>query len=168
MKDALFRYATPSITSLFVVSLISGTVIFFHLGPAWLHGVHEWLSLLLAAPFALHLWKNWRPFTLYFKRAAMPLSLAAGVLAVAAFAIAPSGEAEGRSGPPQFALASAMVAATPEVVAPVLGVTPDVLVGKLKEAGFEGADAATPIKSIADASGKTSNDVYRVMVSVGN
>lgn len=167
MKDALLRYATPSITSLFVISLISGAVVFFHVGPVWLRGVHEWLSMLLFVPFALHLWKNWRPFALYFKRSAMPLSLAAGMLAVAAFALAPSGEAEGRSGPPQFALASAMVASTPKTVAPVLGVTPDALVAKLREAGFAGADAETPIKSIADASGKTSNDAYRVMASVG-
>jgi hypothetical protein len=166
MKDALLRYATPSMTSLFVISLISGTIIFFHIGPFWLHGVHEWLSMLLFVPFVLHLWKNWRPFLNYFRRAAMPLSLAVGLLAVAAFAFAPAEGAGERSGPPQFALAATMLAATPATVAPVLGVTQDALVGKLKEAGFTNADAATSMKTMADAAGKTSADVYAVLVSI--
>lgn len=166
MKDALLRYATPSMTSLFVISLVSGTVIFFHVGPGWLHGVHEWLSMLLFVPFVLHLWKNWRPFVIYFRRAAMPLSLAAGIVAVAAFALTPTGDAERRSGPPQFALAATMINASPSAVAPVLGMAPDALVTKLKEAGFAAADAATPLKTIAETSGKTTNDVYAVLVSV--
>lgn len=167
MKDILYRYATPTMTSLFVVSLISGVIIFFHIGPAWLHGVHEWLSLVLIIPFGLHMWRNWRPFLNYFKRAAMPLSLAAGVAAVAAFGLVPAGAEGERSGPPQFALAASMVAATPTIVAPVLGVTPDALVDRLKAAGFANADATTPMKSMAEAAGKTTADVYKVMVSVG-
>lgn len=167
MKDALFRYATPAMTSLFVISLISGVIIFFHIGPAWLHGVHEWLSMLLIVPFVLHMWRNWRPFVNYFKRAAMPISLAVGVAAVAAFGIVPAGAEGERSGPPQFALAATMVASTPAVVAPVLGVSPDVLVEKLKAAGFDTADASTPMKTMADAAGKKSADVYNVLNSVG-
>lgn len=167
MKDALFRYATPAMTSLFVISLISGVIIFFHIGPSWLHGVHEWLSLLLIVPFVLHTWRNWRPFVSYFKRAAMPISLAVGVAAVAAFGIVPA-DAEGeRSGPPQFALAATMVASTPAAVAPVLGVSPDVLVEKLKAAGFTDADAASPMKAVAEAAGKRPADVYKVLNSVG-
>lgn len=167
MKDILYRYATPTMTSLFVVSLISGVIIFFHIGHAWLHGVHEWLSLVLIIPFGLHMWRNWRPFLNYFKRAAMPLSLAAGVAAVAAFGLVPAGAEGERSGPPQFALAASMVAATPTIVAPVLGVTPDALVDRFKAAGFANADATTPMKSMAEAAGKTTADVYKVMVSVG-
>ncbi|SOC85035.1 hypothetical protein SAMN05421890_3526 [Ensifer adhaerens] len=167
MKDTLLRYATPALTSLFVVSLISGVIIFFHLGPAWLHGVHEWLSMVLILPFVLHMWRNWRPFVNYFKRTAMPVSLAAGVAAVAAFGLVPAGAEGERSGPPQFALAATMVAATPAAVAPVLGVSPEVLVDSLKAAGFDAADAATSMKSMAEANGKSSTDVYKVLNSVG-
>lgn len=165
MKDVLMRYATPSMTGLFLVSLISGTVIFLHLGPGWLHGAHEWLSMLLFAPFVLHIWRNWRAFGIYFKRSAMPISLAASVLAVAMFAMAPSGDAEGRGGPPQFALAASMAASTPAAVAPVLGVTPEALVEKLKQAGIVEADVAMPIKASAEASGKSVKDVYQAMAT---
>lgn len=168
MKDALFRYATPAMTSLFVISLISGVIIFFHIGPAWLHGVHEWLSLLLIVPFVLHMWRNWRPFVNYFKRAAMPVSLAVGVAAVAAFGIVPAGAEGERSGPPQFALAATLLASTPTAVAPVLGVTADELVQALKAAGFSNADAVTPMKAAAEASGKKPADVYKLLNSIGD
>jgi len=167
MKDALYRYATPAMTSLFVISLISGVIIFFHIGPVWLHGVHEWLSMVLIVPFVLHMWRNWRPFVNYFKRAAMPISLAVGVAAVAAFGIVPAGAEGERSGPPQFALAAKLVAATPAAVAPLLGVTPYALVEKLKVAGFANADATTPMKTMAEAAGKKSADVYTVLNAVG-
>ncbi|MCB1455931.1 MAG: DUF4405 domain-containing protein, partial [Nitratireductor sp.] len=61
MPDLLSRYATPFISGLFLVSLISGIALFFHVGPSGFHGMHEWLSMVLIAPFVLHLWKNWKP-----------------------------------------------------------------------------------------------------------
>ncbi|HSO47757.1 MAG TPA: DUF4405 domain-containing protein [Rhizobiaceae bacterium] len=62
MPNLLMRYATPLTSGLFAVSLISGVALFFHLGQAAFHGMHEWLSMVLILPFALHLWKNWRSF----------------------------------------------------------------------------------------------------------
>jgi hypothetical protein len=46
MTDFLNRYATPFITGLFLVSLISGIALFFHVGGALFHGMHEWLSMV--------------------------------------------------------------------------------------------------------------------------
>ncbi|MCE8421489.1 DUF4405 domain-containing protein, partial [Rhodovulum sulfidophilum] len=59
MSSYLGRYATPFITGLFIVSLVSGLALFLHVGPSGFHAMHEWLSLLLIVPFVLHLWKNW-------------------------------------------------------------------------------------------------------------
>ena len=61
MKSILYRYATPFTTGLFLVSLVSGVALFFHVGPAAFHGMHEWLSMVLILPFVLHMWRNWRP-----------------------------------------------------------------------------------------------------------
>ena len=72
MRTTLLRYATPLITGLFLVSLVSGIALFFHVGSAYFHSMHEWLSMVLIAPFILHIWKNWRAFLNYFKRSAMP------------------------------------------------------------------------------------------------
>lgn len=58
MKDIANRYATPLTTGLFAVSAISGVALFFHLGSAYFHGMHEWLSMALLIPFGVHVWKN--------------------------------------------------------------------------------------------------------------
>ncbi|MGE8104358.1 DUF4405 domain-containing protein [Allorhizobium sp. NPDC080224] len=58
MPNILSRYATPFTTGLFLISLISGIALFFHLGTAAFREMHEWLSMVLILPFVLHLWKN--------------------------------------------------------------------------------------------------------------
>jgi hypothetical protein len=50
MPALIQRYATPLITGLFIVSLVSGVALFFHVGQAYFHGMHEWLSMILASP----------------------------------------------------------------------------------------------------------------------
>lgn len=168
MKSALMRYATPTITGLFLVSLVSGVALFFHFGSSWFHGMHEWLSMVLIVPFGLHIWKNWRAFLTYFRRSPMVLSLAASVLAGVAFVVLP-GEGSGRAGgPPQFALADTVISASPSAVAPVLGMSSDDLVSKLKDAGFSAADAGMSLKDIASASGKKTTDLYGVMMDSGD
>ena len=74
MQTFINRYATPLVTGLFLVSLISGVALFLHWGSGWFHGMHEWLSMVLILAFVLHLWKNWRPMTAYLRRAPMALT----------------------------------------------------------------------------------------------
>ena len=62
------RYVTPLTTGLFLVSAISGIALFFHWAPGTFHAMHEWLSMALLVPFALHMWRNWGAFMLYVKR----------------------------------------------------------------------------------------------------
>lgn len=157
MPSLLNRYATPLITGLFLVSLVSGAGLFFHVGPVAFHGMHEWLSMALILAFALHVWKNWRPMTAYLRRLPMAVSLALSAVAAGLFFI-PTGEAE-RGGPPQFQLAQALYAATPEVAAPVFGMTGAELVEGLKGAGLAGADSGKTLKEIAAASGKSDADL---------
>lgn len=154
MPSFLSRYATPLMTGLFLVSLVSGLALFFHVGPTGFHGMHEWLSMVLILAFVLHLWKNWRPMTAYLRRAPMALSLALSV-AVAAIFLVPVGGGEGRGGPPQVRLAQALYAATPEVAASVFGMTGAELVEGLKRAGLTSADSGKTLREIAAASGKS-------------
>ena len=49
------RYATPLITGFFIVSAVSGVALFFRWTPSAFHAMHEWLSMVLLVPFALHL-----------------------------------------------------------------------------------------------------------------
>ena len=53
MPTLLQRYATPLITGLFLVSLISGTALFFHIAQSTFREMHEWLSLVLVVHSAM-------------------------------------------------------------------------------------------------------------------
>ncbi|MCB2127346.1 MAG: DUF4405 domain-containing protein [Rhodobacteraceae bacterium] len=159
------RYATPLITGLFLVSLVSGLALFFHVGPAAFHGMHEWLSMVLIVPFALHLWKNWRPMTAYLRRLPMALSLALSVAAAAVFFV-PAGDA--RTGPPQFQLAQALYAATPELAAPVFGMTGAELVEGLRGAGLSGAEIGRTLREIAAASGKSDAELAVAIIGLSS
>lgn len=163
MRNVLMRYATPLITGLFLVSLISGVALFFHVGSSWFHGMHEWLSTVLIVPFLLHIWKNWRAFICYFRRIPMAVSLAVSVLAAALF-VYPAGSEQGeRRGPPQFAITNSVLAASPSAVADVFGTAPDELVSRLKAAGFKAASVDKSLKDIASSSGKRASELYPVL-----
>lgn len=161
MPSLLNRYATPFITGLFLVSLVSGLALFFHVGPSGLHGMHEWLSLLLILPFALHLWKNWRPMKGYLRHAPMAVAAAVSVALALPFLL-PDGEA-GR-GNPAFALLGRIAGSTPAELAPLLDTTPEALLAALNAAGIAVADAGQPVAPVAAAAGKTTMDIAAALV----
>ncbi|MCB1483013.1 MAG: DUF4405 domain-containing protein [Rhodobiaceae bacterium] len=166
MPDLLSRYATPFISGLFLVSLISGIALFFHVGPSGFHGMHEWLSMVLIAPFVLHLWKNWKPLLGYLRRASMAIALAISVIASIPFLYPVSGS--GRAGgPPQFALARLVINGSVAEVAPVLDMTAEALMEKLAAAGFTVTGPDQVLTDIAKASGKADADLVAVLVGRG-
>lgn len=166
MISVFSRYATPFITGLFLVSLISGIALFFHVGPGGVHGMHEWLSMLLILPFVLHLWKNWRPMTGYFRHAPMAVALAVSAIAAGAFLI-PTGETPTAGGPPQFRLAHLVLTQPLQGVAPAVGLTPEALADRLTAAGFDVTATTQPLTEIATASGKSEADLAALLIAAG-
>ena len=162
MSNLFNRYATPLITGLFLVSLISGLALFFHIGPSGFHGMHEILSLVLILPFGLHLWKNWRPMLGYFRRAPMVVALALSTLAAGAFLIPTDSATAG--GPPQFQLFNRIMAQPLQQSAPALGADAATLTSALVAAGYTVAEGAS-LAEIATASGKTEADVAAVLLA---
>lgn len=158
MLALLNRYATPLITGLFLVSLVSGVALFFHIGQSTFHSMHEILSMVLIVPFVLHLWKNWKPVTAYLKRAPLWIALALSLAISLPFAL-PSGEPTGRSGPPQMALVQKLMAAPLDTLAPALGTDGASLSAALAAKGFTVTSGAESLASIAKASNRSSEAV---------
>ena len=163
MTDLFNKYATPFITGLFLISLVSGVALFFHVGQATFREMHEILSMVLIAPFALHLWKNWRSVTTYMKRAPMWIALALSVLIAVPFAM-PSGEA-GRSGPPQFALAMQVMKGKIADVAPLFGTDGAGLAAKLSAAGLKVTGPEDTLAAVGDASGQSVEAVAAALLA---
>lgn len=168
MPELLNRYATPFITGLFLVSLISGTALFFHVGQSAFREMHEWLSMVLILPFVLHVWKNWRPLLSYFRHAPFWVGSAVSLVAAIAFAWpALTGSAgEGRGGPPPFALSSAVLKAPVAAVAPVLNLAPDDLLAGLKARGFTVTTTDEPLAAIGSNSGKDTMELAAALVAL--
>ncbi|WP_331375861.1 DUF4405 domain-containing protein [Sinorhizobium chiapasense] len=120
--------------------------------------MHEWLSIVLILPFALHVWKNWRSMTHYLGR--LPMTLALLVSTGAAVALAwPSGE--GRiGGPPQIAFSRQIIANTADKIAPLLGQTSERLVETLRARGFA---AAAPDMALADIAAKSGKNEFQLV-----
>ncbi|MFO1033943.1 MAG: DUF4405 domain-containing protein [Hyphomicrobiales bacterium] len=163
MKQFFFRYATPLVTGLFFVSLISGVALFVHVGQNYFRSMHEILSLVLIVPFVLHLWRNWRQWIAYFPRAPFIISSVLCLLVAGGFAYSSASQAGGAGGPPPMALANAVLTHTPTEVAPLLGYTPESLVEHLKQAGFTSATADQKLTDIGKAAGK---DVFELAAAV--
>lgn len=158
-------YATPLTTGLFLVSLISGVALFVGVGQAYFHGMHEWLSMVLIVPFVLHIWRNWRPFMAYFKRAPMLIALAVSGVAAAVFVVPVMGAEGGRSGPPQFALAHMALGAPIADVAPILGLDGAGLIAKLQGLGYTVSGPGQTLLEVATASGKTEMEIAGALLA---
>jgi len=162
MNDLFNKYATPFITGLFLISLVSGVALFFHVGQATFREMHEILSMVLIVPFVLHVWKNWRAVTNYLKRAPMWIGLAISLVIALPFAM--SSETEGRSGPPQFALAMAVMNAKITDVAPVFGTDGATLAAKLTEAGLQVTGPEETLAAVGEASAQSTEAVAAALL----
>jgi phosphoglycerol transferase MdoB-like AlkP superfamily enzyme len=157
------RYATPFITGFFLISLITGVALFVHLGPSAFREMHEWLSIVLILPFALHIWKNWKPMVTYLKRAPMAVALGVSLLACVPFFV--STGTETRSGPPAFAFTTLAFTHSADDLAPVLGLTGDQLREKLTAAGYAFTAPDQPLSDVAAAKGADANALLAVLMA---
>jgi hypothetical protein len=160
MPTIISRYATPFVTGLFLVSLVSGIALFFHFGAATFHGMHEWLSMVLIIPFVLHIWKNWRPFLTYFKRAPMALALGISILAAIPFTIPSEG---GSAGNPVVAVAFTILGGSVDTVAALYKITPETLMAELDKAGYSVSSIDQTLSDIVAASGKNERELMRFL-----
>lgn len=159
MNAFVNRYATPLTSGLFAVSAISGVALFFHWAPRTFHGMHEWLSILLLVPFALHMWKNWRGLAGYLRHRTLIVPLVASLVIAAPFAYSGIGGGEGGGGNPAVRTVRLLTQAPLSDLAPVLKTTPEALLASLREKGHTAASADHTLATIAATSGVQPNDL---------
>ena len=149
LKNLINRYATPLTTGFFLVSLISGVALFFHWVPWLFHSMHEWLSMVLLVPFALHLWKNWGPMVGYINRKTLFVPLLLSVLIAIPFAVSSTGGKQG--GNPAFAAVQLVTKAPLADSAALFNNTPDELVARLRQRGFAVTSSGDSLNQIAQS-----------------
>jgi hypothetical protein len=149
LKNLINRFATPLTTGFFIVSMISGVALFFHWAPALFHGMHEWLSIVLLVPFALHLWKNWGPLMGYIKRKSLYVPLLLSILVAVPFVVSGMGGRQG--GNPAFAAVQLVTKAPLTDSAALFKNTPDELVARLRQRGLSVTSSSDTLNQVAQS-----------------
>lgn len=164
MKSLLNRYATPVTTGLFAVSGISGIALFFHLTPAAFHGMHEWLSMVLLIPFALHIWKNWAALVGYVRRRTLMIPLALCLVAALPFAI-PAMIGEGSGGNPAFKTIALLTETPLKNLSPILKTTPEKLITGLAQQGYDVRSSDITLAAVAASAGEDPNALLFALIA---
>ena len=151
MPLILRRWATPLVIAAFLVSAVTGLLLFFHLETGLNKPAHEWIGLIFVAGGIFHVFANWPLFTGYFKKV-MPAVVIAigGVILVASFF---AGGTEG--GPSGVrAMIAALGNARLSIVAELAGVTPDALAAEVTALGYAVPNADATVADIAGSDGE--------------
>ncbi len=159
MNATLKSIATPVAAGAFIISAVTGTLIFFDVEIGAVEPVHKWLSWLLLGGIALHMLTHWKVFSGYFSR--KPALAVIGIaLAVAGGSMLPVfGEEEEGEKRNAKAAAQALEATSLETVAQVVKSRPEALTMRLKTAGISVNNPSATITDIARSNGKESAEV---------
>jgi hypothetical protein len=155
------RYATASTIGLFLIVGVTGVLMFFHVAPGPLKAAHEWLSLLFVVAAVVHVVRNGKAFTKLLRAPSTWIVIGGAVLASALFFLAPG---DGGSNPMR-ALAQSAQRAPISALAPVLGVSSDELLARLRQNGIQADDARLSADEIAAKQGLEPQRVLSAMLT---
>lgn len=143
-EDWLRRYATQATVALSVVIGLSGVMLFFHLGEAYVKELHEWLGMAFVVVAVAHAVRHRHSVVAMVKQPRMRVLFAAAAVVTAAFVFAP-GESGGN---PFHQTVDVVLAAPIKDVAPLVGTSADELAARLNT-----TDTSQSIQAIARAQG---------------
>lgn len=149
MIKHLSRWATPLTIGSFIISAVTGILIFFHINIGLVKPSHEWLSWLMVIGVAAHITVNWKVFLRYFSTAKkLSLSLIIGCCALTILSIIPLG-ANTQGGPPMMKAANIMNSAPLTQVASLMGQDVNLLTSKLQNKQYKVSNINASLNQIA-------------------
>ncbi len=143
--QSIRKWATPLTMGAFILSGVTGVLMFFHLDTGLNKAAHEWLSWALVGGVGLHLAANWRAFSTYLRKP-RAMAVVGAFVAVLAGSFVISGEG---GGSPVAAVMGGMGRAPVERVIALTGEDTAAGFARLKAAGIE----ATPGQTIGALAG---------------
>lgn len=151
------EWATPVAAGAFLLSAVTGVLIFFHIDSGLNKFVHEWLSWVLLGAVALHLVANFGGFKrhLVTRRGQVLMGAFALILALSFFS--PAGQ---KSEPPFAPPIRALSAAPLTILAQVARLSPEQLRERLTTAGLQ---PTSDQQSLADLTGPDMRKQVKVM-----
>jgi hypothetical protein len=166
MKPTMKSWATPIAAGAFLISGVTGVLIFFHIETGLVEPVHKWLSWLLVGGVSFHLLANRKAFSGYFSKNSA-LAVFAAAMLVTAVSVMPSfsGEEHGKNEKRTArTLVRALESSSLTTVAQVIDDTPESLDLRLKRRGIENTDPSMKVSTIAEASGMEAGEVLAILI----
>ena len=127
------EWITPFSAGMFLISAVTGVMLFFHLGVGLTHGVHEWISWALLAGVALHLAVNFAAIKKFLLNA-RGLAILSCCCVVLLFSSFSSGG--GKGGSATGVMVDRLTGVPLTTLAQVAGVEVEQLRARLSEAGL--------------------------------
>lgn len=144
------QYATQLTAAIFAVVGVTGVLMFFRLFKSEVEGIHEWLGLAFAVVAIAHVVRNRRPFLYLLKQGRMRVLFLVIVIGSLGFiTLMPTPQAN------PFRQATQRMLSSPiNHVAPVLGMTAEDAITRLRGIGVVEAVPEQSIDALARRSGK--------------
>lgn len=126
-------WATPLTVGSFLISGVTGVLLFFHVDTGFNKTAHEWLSWVLLVGVLLHTISNLQSFKRYFAKRNAQIIMGLFVVLLGLSFINVGGDSK----PPYFNTIKALSDTPLESVAIVAKITPEETVNRLSKAGFK-------------------------------
>jgi hypothetical protein len=154
MSIFLKKWATPIAIGSFLISAVTGLLIFFDIEIGAVEPVHRWLSWLFISGIIMHTLSNQKLFASYFSRKPALAVLGLAVIVTAASMLPVFGEKEEGDKQGARAAVRALESAPLATVALVVKSSPEELVARLGSQGIKVADPSRSIAEIARSNGR--------------
>jgi hypothetical protein len=157
-NNKIREWATPLTAGAFILSAVTGIMLFFKINPGLVKPAHEWLSWLLVIGALTHVAVNWRTVAHYVSKPVGKVILTLFILLLGVSMLPVAG---GKSkGHPVARITDSMVRAPLSVVARTANHTPDEAIAILKSKGIqvEGKD-----QTVQDIASRNNQNPIRVL-----
>jgi len=163
----LRSWATPITIGSFIISALSGVILFFHWNVGMMKPAHEYLSWFLILGVVMHIVINWRPMLIYFKKP-IPLAIIGVFIILTALSFVTLGEGSSEHGGKNRKVAmksfELLQSAPISVIAQLSKVTTDSLTERLEAKGITVKSADQTLTNIAKNNDLDALEVLSVLI----
>jgi len=161
----LRSWATPITIGSFIISALSGVILFFHWNIGLMKPAHEYLSWFLVLGVAMHIVINWRPMLNYFKKP-IPLTVISVFVILTALSFFTLGNVNGVGKHNKMGVKTTelLKSAPITMIAQLSEVSPDKLTQRLEAAGIAVLSTDQTIMNIAKSNNLNTQQVLSVLI----
>lgn len=159
-RISLSNWSTPLVIGAYLVTAISGVMLFFHVGESLIKEAHEWIGLIFVFGALLHIKNHWLPLKKHFTRPVAQTVIASVLIAGAAFVVVSGNEGVGN---PVRAVMHSMEQAPLSLVAQLQQRDEAELVRLLENAGFMVTDPGASLQKLAEVNNTSSREIIPLL-----